>query len=202
MIISFWIVFEQTVKKLTPIFGFIVPLIALITFIKTSLQYSKAQKWKKAEFLAKEIKEFNNDLDVQNAFLMLDWNVIDITTSKSTVEGIEKFNFNDEIFEKSLKHHSETLFTPEEAVIRLIMDSFLFKLGMFRNYIKSKLITAEDLRPYLIYWVENIGDVNNSRKSKNVRLQLWKYINYYGYESVIELCENYGFNITAEKKPV
>ncbi len=194
--------FKETINIIKIIFEFFVPLISIFTLIKGIFEYSKAQKWKKSEFLVKEIKEFNNDSDVQNAFLMLDWNNIDITTLNINVEETKKFYFNDHLFENSLKHHKEKTFTPEEAVIRLIMDAFLFKLGMFQNYLKSKLITANDLKPYIIYWIEIIGDTNNDRKSKSVRLQLWRYINYYQYDSVIELCKNYGFNIGTEKKPI
>ncbi len=194
--------FKETINITKIIFEFLVPLISIFTVIKGICEYSKAQKWKKSEFLAKEIKEFNNDSDVQNAFLMLDWNNIDITTSNINVEETKKIYFNDRLFENSLKHHKEKTFTPEEAVIRLIMDAFLFKLGMFQNYLESKLITANDLKPYIIYWIEIIGDTNNDRKSKIVRLQLWRYINYYRYDSVIKLFKNYGFNIGTEKKPI
>src|SRR5712691_11440775 len=37
------------------------------------LQYQKADRWKRAEFLAKEMKDFFGDPDVQNVLLMIDW---------------------------------------------------------------------------------------------------------------------------------
>src|SRR5689334_2842815 len=36
-------------------------------------QYRKADQWKRAEFLAKEMKEFFEDSDVRNVLLMIDW---------------------------------------------------------------------------------------------------------------------------------
>src|SRR4051812_8365932 len=47
---------------------------ALIAFIVGLIQYRHAQRWKRAEFVAKEIKEFKNDPAIRNALLMLDWN--------------------------------------------------------------------------------------------------------------------------------
>src|ERR1051325_2959733 len=36
-------------------------------------QYVKAEKWKRAEFLAREMKEFLSDATVQNVLTMIDW---------------------------------------------------------------------------------------------------------------------------------
>jgi len=37
------------------------------------LQYRKADQWKRAEFLANEMKEFFDDPDVRNVLTMIDW---------------------------------------------------------------------------------------------------------------------------------
>src|SRR5437763_11822396 len=47
---------------------------ALIAFIVGLAQYRHAQRWKRAEFVAKEIKELKSDPAIRNALLMLDWN--------------------------------------------------------------------------------------------------------------------------------
>ena len=60
-------------------FAAIASIISIFTFIsgiiilrKGSKQYRVAQTWKRNEFLANEIKEFNNDSEVKDTIKMLD----------------------------------------------------------------------------------------------------------------------------------
>lgn len=175
-------------------------LLGLIGVIKALIEYRKAQSWKKAEFLAKEMKEFFADKNVQRALLILDWNVIDITLFEHEADNKTKFRFIDSMLERSLKHHEEAIFSEEEAIIRQIMDNFLFKLGMFQNYIDSKLISKKDIEPYLQYWIELIGKSKDGKKDEHIINQLWVFINYYGYNSVIKLVENFGYTIAIETR--
>ena len=46
----------------------------LIAFLAGLTQYRRAQRWKRAEFVAGEMKEFKADPWVRNALLLLDWN--------------------------------------------------------------------------------------------------------------------------------
>ncbi|HEY6331626.1 MAG TPA: hypothetical protein VI756_20035 [Blastocatellia bacterium] len=48
---------------------------AIMALLFGLLQYRKSERWKRAEFVAKEIKEFESDPLVQNAMLMIDWGV-------------------------------------------------------------------------------------------------------------------------------
>lgn len=45
----------------------------LFGFYKSFIEYRNAQKWKKAEFLSKEAKEFFADKNVSRALLFLDY---------------------------------------------------------------------------------------------------------------------------------
>jgi hypothetical protein len=51
-------------------FGFIG---AIMAFSLAIMQYKKGERWKRMEFIAREIKEFESDPMVQNALLMIDW---------------------------------------------------------------------------------------------------------------------------------
>ncbi|MEI6949619.1 hypothetical protein V9K67_20700 [Paraflavisolibacter sp. H34] len=186
--------FEKTVKFLTLIVG-------AIGLFKALIEYTKAQRWKKAEFLAKEVKEFFADNDVQRALLMLDWSIVDIPLFENEIEDKKKFSFNDLMLVTALRHHNETYFTDEETIIRQTFDEFLFKLGMFQNYIDSKLITKKDIEPYLSYWINLIGNIDLERKDEQCFRQLWRFINYYDYKPVIKLFESFKYNITTEKMP-
>src|SRR5947209_6418591 len=46
---------------------------AIAAFIFAFIQYRRSEQWRRTEFIAKEIKEFESDPVVQNALLMIDW---------------------------------------------------------------------------------------------------------------------------------
>jgi hypothetical protein len=194
-IIDYW-TFDNIVTILTLIIG-------VIGLTKALVEYTRAQKWKKAEFLAKEVKDFYADKSVQRALLMLDWNIISIPLFDSEMKSNNQktFDFDDEIFEKALKHHNETTFVENETIVRKTMDDFLVKLSMFQNYIDSGLIKTKDLKPYFDYWIELIGNDKLDRKSKGKFEQLWRFINYYEYRQIIKLFDNFGYNIKTEERP-
>ena len=52
----------------------IIPILGIVPFFKVIWEYVRDLKWKKSEFLAKEIKEFQNDENVRIVFQLLDWN--------------------------------------------------------------------------------------------------------------------------------
>ncbi len=187
--------FDNIIKFLTLAVG-------VVGLFKVLLEYTKAQKWKKAEFLAKEVKEFFADANIQRALLMLDWNIIDIPLFENEIENKKSFLFKDEMLINSLKHHDETYFTDEESIIRQTFDDFLFKLGMFQNYIDSKLISKKDVEPYLSYWINLIGDLSRKRKDEQCFKQLWKFTNYYEYKPIIKLLKSFGYNITTDNHPI
>lgn len=179
---------DDTIKILTI-------TLAFLGLLKALFEYTKAQKWKKAEFLAKEMKEFFADVDVKNATLMLDWNEIEIHTNCD-----QHFLFTDNLLKEALKHHKERTFPGELATVRQIFDNFLFKLGMFQSYIESNLVSKKDLEPYLKYWIEIIADPQKMRKNDEDIKQLWKFINNYEYEAIVKLFKNFGYNIELVKE--
>ena len=174
-------------------------LSGLATLMKAILEYQKAQKWKKVEFVAKEMKEFFSDYSVKRALTLLDWNARIIYVKDELGKGIESVYIDDDILMQSWRHHSELpdgKFTKVEALVRDIFDDFLSKLGTFNHYLKTDLVEKEDLKPYLIYWIDMIG--KKGRKNEAVLSALWNFIDQYGYTDVQELCDKYGYNIKAK----
>ena len=49
-------------------------LVAIVGFAIGLMQYREAQRWKVAEFVANEFKEFEADPVVSNALTLIDWN--------------------------------------------------------------------------------------------------------------------------------
>jgi len=169
--------------------------ISILLLIKGIYEYTKSQKWKKAEFVSKEVKEFYNDFDIKRALILLDWNSNELDLKPNEIEGSVKFYFTDKLILSSLQTHRESSgFSNEEVVIKNVFDSLFDKLTMFNNYIETGLIKIKDIKPYLIYYIQILADTKNDRKSEKVRIQIWKYINEYGYDKVKAFCNKFGFN--------
>ncbi|MDP4270410.1 MAG: hypothetical protein Q8909_09845 [Bacteroidota bacterium] len=172
-------------------------VVSLIALIKGVYEYQKAQKWKKAEFVSKEIKEFFSDFDVKRALLMLDWGNNEIDLRPNEIARKKKLEFDDKIIEAALKTHLEVDdgFTEEEALVKTIFDVLFDKLIMFEHFIKSGLVKSDDIKPYLIYWIEIIANPLNDRKPEFVKEQMFKYIDLYGYQELRRFFERFGFKI-------
>lgn len=169
-------------------------LISLLVFIKGIHEYTKAQRWKKGEFVAKEIKEFQNDFDIKRAMILLDWNCKELDLRPNEIEGKTKFIFTDDLLKSALQtHRNITTFSLEEVVIKGILDSFFDRLTLFNNYIETELISVNDIKPYLIYWIKILADPENGRKPKEIRILIWKYLKEYEYNGVIEFYHKLGF---------
>ena len=88
----------------------------------------------------------------------------------------------------------------EEFVIELTLrdwfDEFLGALEACDNAIVAGIVTAEDLEPFIIYWVRVIGDRQYRRKGgSGFYDQLSHYIYWAGYTGVQDLFERYGYKI-------
>lgn len=88
----------------------------------------------------------------------------------------------------------------EEFVIELVLrdwfDSFLGGLEYFEIMIESGLVTAEEIKPFIIYWVRLIGDRRYRRiGGSSFYDQLSHYIYWAGYGRVQTLFERYGFKV-------
>lgn len=182
---------SNEIELVLKIGGFV---ITVLLFIKGVYEYTKAQKWKKAEFVSKEMKEFNNDFDMKRAMALLDWNSNEIELKNNELGSKNQLSFTDELIISSLQTHKErSQFKDEEVVIKGIFDAFFDRLILFDNYIETGLIQAKDIQPYLVYWIAILADAQNNRKSKEVRTQIWKYMDEYGYSQLRSFCAKFGF---------
>ena len=174
----------------------------IIAFITGFIQYIKAQRWKRAEFVAKEIKEFESKQAIKVAFQMLDWNVREYelyTKEKKSTE--QKILIDDDKLISALVLHidKKSYFTDEEIFIRDIFDQLLDAFERFEHFIQSGLVSQEDFRPYLIYWIEIMGDMDCRRKPKQFYESLWSYIDFYGYYGVQKFFSRYSYDIYLHK---
>ncbi len=170
-------------------------VITVLLFIKGIYEYTKAQKWKKAEFVSKEIKEFNSDFDMKRAMILLDWTANELELKVNELGAKNKLSFTDELIVSSLQTHKERdRFSEEEVVIKCVFDAFFDRLILFDHYLEAGLIQAKDIKPYLNYWIAILADPQNNRKSKEVRTQIWEYMDEYGYGRLRLFCAKFGYH--------
>jgi hypothetical protein len=206
----------ELAKLLVSILGFGGAISALIFGIR---QYGRAEQWKRGEFVAKEIKEFESDPVVRNAFLMIDWGkrkvnlfLVQNPTDADYIIVTREDQWR-ALLPHPLKHEypsgptstkqpsvnltSEMKFTLEEAKIRDTYDTFFGYLERFANFVKSGLVEADEFRPYIGYWLDSIT-VSDSSEDHNWRCVLLTYINYYKYDGVKFLFQELGASIEPE----
>lgn len=173
-------------------------------------QYWSAQQWKRAEWVAGETQAFFSDPKVMNALYMLDWNarrlplLLDAPESKQTY-----FEYGADLLDTALYSRStipldpqtkmERSFTEEELAIRDSFDRMLSRLERFEIFVRQGLVSFADLRPYIEYWIELIGDADFGRKPKATIKRLWSYINDYGFDGVQSLCRRFGYDIVPRR---
>lgn len=173
--------------------AFLTALIALGSFIKVIIEYMKAQAWKRAEFLAGVMKEFNTDPNVRLARTMIDWKSRDFELfPDKKKEEDRRVWIDDKVLIEALTPEdwkgtidNKMGYEDSEVKIRDIFDALFERLATINHYLDTKLITKSDLRPYIIHW---IGLVNDSR-SEALLQQIHAFLRRYNYDDVIRLLE-------------
>ena len=204
-------------------FGF---LGAISAFTFAIFQYRKAEKWKRMQFVADEVRELEADPVIQNALLMVDWRERDInlflirdpkTTDLVRInrdmqwrallphpikQGFPKYEAtsggdNTERIGE-IRPGRDLGFTVIEARIRDTYDALLTRLDRLETFIDGGLIRADELRPFIFYWVNALTAVNGGDEDATWRAALLTYVDYYGYTGVSDLFKRYDRRIDVE----
>lgn len=208
----------EIVKILISILGFGGTITALAFGLR---QYKRSEQWKRGEFVAKEIKEFEANPIVRNAMLLIDWGTrkinlhlvsnpaeadyVRITREdqwRALIPHTIKLAYLSSSYDVETKTHERDeprrRFTATEAKIRDTYDAFLDYLERFATFIESGLVSAEEFRPYLIYWIDSIAgieDIDVDEGDAEWKCALLAYINFYRYSGVKFLFKEYGWDI-------
>ncbi|HST50982.1 MAG TPA: hypothetical protein VLJ61_03145 [Pyrinomonadaceae bacterium] len=169
-------------------------------------QYDQGQQWKREEFLASTMHDFNDSLKIQNARQMLDSLKLYQKGGRPIKLYPDQKEFNDQYINVSgqtirsaLSTDDSKSFNLDEIAIRDCFDVFLSFLERFDHYIESGLVTKEAVFTYINYWIEMLGTGN--MMEKNDRDMLFKYVVAYKFNKVLCLLEKYGYNIKCRSEP-
>lgn len=196
---------------------------AVVAFSFALFQYRRSEQWKRTEFIACEVKEFESDPVIQNALLMIDWghrdlnlflrpepkdaDFIEITREaqwRALLPHTLKWAYSEYQALGSSKAEPEAeagqkyKFSRVETRIRDTYDIFLTRLDRFASYIKSGLISPEELEPFISYWLDAMTKNEHPEKDAAWRCTLLTYINYYGYAGVKHLLSSYDKDISPD----
>jgi hypothetical protein len=86
-------------------------------------------------------------------------------------------------------------FSDDEVAIRDDYDTLLDGLERFASYVDTGLISVEDLRPYLGYWIKDIASTQCGEVYMGWTFWLLLYIDYYDFAGVESLFQAFGYNV-------
>ncbi|MEP7375907.1 MAG: hypothetical protein ABI675_21100 [Chitinophagaceae bacterium] len=190
----------EITKLIIAIIGLIGTLSVAIIAITT---YQRNEKWKRAEFLAREMKEFQEKRPVQNTFKLIDWgsrsipllseDAKDKVTREIQVHAllphtvVNKKQGSDAEYSGLHADNAGSYYKPEEVAIRDSFDAFLDGLERFSYYVETGLVKAEGLRPYLEYWIDDIHSPAKDEEDAAWSAALLTYIQFYKFTGVQKL---------------
>jgi hypothetical protein len=201
----------ELLKLLIPAFGVIGTLVAAIVALRA---YRRNEKWKRAEFLAHEMKEYFGDPRVKIAFTLVDWGSRWVQfPAGDTQQQLRAYVTRDVQIRALLPHvfkigeasdaeqedtsisSADSHFTSVEAAIRDCFDSLLDGLERFSNHLRSGLLSIHEIGTYLHYWIDDISAPTTNKEDAAWLAVLVIYIDFYKFVGV-----QYLFN--AFNKPI
>jgi hypothetical protein len=200
---------QFTVSVLTLVVGAAGGIVAYRSFRRT-------ERWKEAEFLAGEMKDFFDNDRVQKTKWFIDYETRTIqvlpTTEHHTGNIVVTRLLQAEalrphcIDPKVLREDKDALieqegtakidyFSAADVVIRDCYERFLDGLETFANYAKTGLVEIGSMKPYIGYWIEYMQRKSGTKADAAWRAALLTYITFYGYEGVLLLFKEFGYDI-------
>jgi hypothetical protein len=156
-------------------------------------QYMKAQRWKRAEFAAKQLEKLTTDPLLSMACTLLDWadrtlKVPECCKSKTEADTfVHDWAVLETAMAPGLWPDGREGFQWQEVLYRDIFDHFFTYLDMLNHYVDIKIISVDDLS-ILKYWLEQIN-----RPELAARKPIFQgFIRRFGFEGVTALSRKLG----------
>ena len=169
---------------------------AVIAFVIGLLQYWRAQQWKRAEWVAQEMKQLFGDPVVQATLLMIDWGSRRIPLFPDYAKPEERVVFltNHDVARALMPHEErqgENGFSDIEVEIRAAFDRTLDGIERFHSYTATGLVEMSDLQPYLRYWARMITAPSSPPEGETEDRfeRLRSYMRKYGFGGALTLLE-------------
>ena len=186
-----------------------------------AIYYIRQQQWQRTEFLRQAVREFESDPEVWNALKILDFeeyrDYVLPTQGAEQAQAAVTFRVSDRLLCNALASHdqrarqkhrleySKDHDAPDleamrqyriETTLRDWFNKMLNGLEHFGYLMESGLFSSEELRPWLNYWIQLIGDPAYRRPGASEFYDaLYSYIHHSGFFGVQRLFEQFGYRI-------
>ena len=167
--------------------------VTLLVFVAGLWQYWSGQRWKRAEFVAEEVRRFREQPGVRSAIMMLDYNRRKVELFAFEERPADRvYDVNDELVKAALEDVDRESREQErvEDAIRDCFDQLLDGFERFELFIRAGLVTQKQLEPYLKYWAEQLVASYSNKPNEIVELSR-KYIRKYYFDEAETLCSRY-----------
>lgn len=168
---------------------------AVIVFAIGLQRYLKAEKWKRGEFIAAQIKDFEADRKIQLSMAMLDWSNRRLCFQSDECDKATLIKVNDALLSSALLPHTVAGgYYSDEMTIRDCIDHYLDMLMRIDNFVTTRLIKVDELRPYIKYWIKLTAGKMRGHHSDEVFVLLLNYIQEYDFEGAARLIRAFGYD--------
>ena len=134
-------------------------------------QYRSSENWKRSEFVAAQIKEFNSDKINQSVMLMMDYDPARVELFPDREKTVDRyFDVKFEMLVNAIDQ--EKGFSEQEFQIRQYFEHFLTSLSRFNYFLTSGAIDASELCADFAYPVELMTGSARDMKLKNTGVDI------------------------------
>lgn len=175
---------------------------AIAVFFIGLWRYSVAQTWKRMEWVAATLQEFLGDPVVRNALQMIDWSERRVLLFPDDPDPARRYvRVDDTVVARALlPHQPGHRFSAVEAAIRDTFDQFLDRLALIHSFLREGLITRDQLKIYLEYWITRIGKPEENAGPAGRLRALHTYIRVYGFTEVEALLDTFKHKLQIQSK--
>ncbi len=142
----------------------------------------RVREWERAQFVAEQFARFQANPEIRRVL-----NILDERKPRDR-------DYNNTLL-SALTLRSTNDLSLEELDLRECFDLFLNALEQFERYIVVGFCSADDLKPYLLPWIQIIGNKDFTRKGLRFYRQLVNYIDYFDYVGVQNLFNRFKYPI-------
>jgi hypothetical protein len=194
---DFWYSLQPT-EQIDTISKALTLVVATILAVKAIWEYVRAQRWKRFEYMAAEMKALAADANSRKVMMMLDWRdrEVELFPERTTDKPVL---VTDQLLLSALHPNDYGAngqgYTDEEARIRDLFDGLFDKLTVFAVCLRSGLIQPRDLRAHLSYWLNKLTNPASRGKNGPIFVQtIRRFLQYYQYDDLCWMLDKLGFS--------
>jgi hypothetical protein len=190
-------------------------------------QYRRGEQWKRGEFIADEVKEFEANPAVRSVYVAIDWSERHINlTGKPDAPMAEWTHVTRDFLWRALLPHEVNaqhpqwrmpqsadqplveghpdgegrrgIFTRHAALARDAFDVFFDRLGRFGHFIEAGLVEASEVQPYLSYWLTDLTTDQGDEDDARWRCAVLSYLFVYRFQGAITLLTACGYDVSPD----